>query len=313
MSIPVMGRIAAGTPISAIQNRSHSITLSQRLPQPGRALRPRGARQFDGRGRHPRRRSRGDPPAGQRQYGRHHRGPHRRGGSDPRSASAVAAPRSRSRPPTRPTRRACSGPTGSRSRASSSVWFAGTEVLGVASSGGSMRVVGWKSLLGHGARRGLRRARLRRWSGRVGCGRAIGARAATRADRARLRVLVERAVVMVVAPRAMSASRSRTRRGVAGRRGLQARDDDVGAGGNPPRRPRIPARRRRGGRPRRLDDAAFRIAAHALLSRRQRLRRPRPSPSARSHCSTTKSDGLPTRASRPAALRIAAPCPSRSM
>jgi repressor LexA len=27
--IPVMGRIAAGTPISAIQNRSHSITLSQ--------------------------------------------------------------------------------------------------------------------------------------------------------------------------------------------------------------------------------------------------------------------------------------------
>jgi repressor LexA len=28
ISIPVMGRIAAGTPISAIQNRSHSITLS---------------------------------------------------------------------------------------------------------------------------------------------------------------------------------------------------------------------------------------------------------------------------------------------
>jgi repressor LexA len=28
MSIPVMGRIAAGTPISAIQNRSHSVTLS---------------------------------------------------------------------------------------------------------------------------------------------------------------------------------------------------------------------------------------------------------------------------------------------
>ncbi|MCB8820706.1 transcriptional repressor LexA [Microvirga rosea] len=28
MAIPVMGRIAAGTPISAIQNRSHSITLS---------------------------------------------------------------------------------------------------------------------------------------------------------------------------------------------------------------------------------------------------------------------------------------------
>ena len=28
VSIPVMGRIAAGTPISAIQNRSHSITLS---------------------------------------------------------------------------------------------------------------------------------------------------------------------------------------------------------------------------------------------------------------------------------------------
>jgi repressor LexA len=29
LSIPVMGRIAAGTPISAIQNKSHSITLSQ--------------------------------------------------------------------------------------------------------------------------------------------------------------------------------------------------------------------------------------------------------------------------------------------
>jgi repressor LexA len=28
LSIPVMGRIAAGTPISAIQNRSHSVTLS---------------------------------------------------------------------------------------------------------------------------------------------------------------------------------------------------------------------------------------------------------------------------------------------
>jgi repressor LexA len=28
MAIPVMGRIAAGTPISAIQNRSHSISLS---------------------------------------------------------------------------------------------------------------------------------------------------------------------------------------------------------------------------------------------------------------------------------------------
>src|SRR5918994_8001537 len=28
MSIPVMGRIAAGTPVSAIQNRSHSITVS---------------------------------------------------------------------------------------------------------------------------------------------------------------------------------------------------------------------------------------------------------------------------------------------
>ena len=28
MAIPVMGRIAAGTPVSAIQNRSHSITVS---------------------------------------------------------------------------------------------------------------------------------------------------------------------------------------------------------------------------------------------------------------------------------------------
>ena len=66
LSIPVMGRIAAGTPISAIQNRSHSITLPADFLARRRALRARGARRLDGRGRHPRRRHGRDPQAGHR-------------------------------------------------------------------------------------------------------------------------------------------------------------------------------------------------------------------------------------------------------
>jgi repressor LexA len=48
-SIPVMGRIAAGTPISAIQNRSHSITLSPELLGGGEhyALEVRGDSMID--------------------------------------------------------------------------------------------------------------------------------------------------------------------------------------------------------------------------------------------------------------------------
>ncbi len=49
ISIPVMGRIAAGTPISAIQNRSHSITLSNDFLSQGEhyALEVRGDSMVD--------------------------------------------------------------------------------------------------------------------------------------------------------------------------------------------------------------------------------------------------------------------------
>jgi repressor LexA len=44
ISVPVMGRIAAGTPITALQNRSHTISLSQDMLPPGEyfALEVRG-------------------------------------------------------------------------------------------------------------------------------------------------------------------------------------------------------------------------------------------------------------------------------
>ena len=56
--VPVMGRIAAGTPIEAIQTKSHTINVPPDLLRHRRALRARGARRFDDRGRHPRRRHR---------------------------------------------------------------------------------------------------------------------------------------------------------------------------------------------------------------------------------------------------------------
>ena len=52
VAMPVMGRIAAGTPISAIQTRSHTITLPPDMLGGGRAFRARSARRFDDRGRH---------------------------------------------------------------------------------------------------------------------------------------------------------------------------------------------------------------------------------------------------------------------
>ncbi len=56
-----MGRIAAGTPISAIQSRSHTISVPPDMLALRRAFRARGARRFDDRGRHPRRRHRRYP------------------------------------------------------------------------------------------------------------------------------------------------------------------------------------------------------------------------------------------------------------
>ena len=56
VAVPVMGRIAAGTPIEAIQNKSHVINVPPDMLSDGRAFRARGARRFDDRGRHPRRR-----------------------------------------------------------------------------------------------------------------------------------------------------------------------------------------------------------------------------------------------------------------
>ena len=56
VAVPVMGRIAAGTPIEAIQTRSHTINMPPDHSHPGRAFRARSARRLDDRGRHPRRR-----------------------------------------------------------------------------------------------------------------------------------------------------------------------------------------------------------------------------------------------------------------
>ena len=58
---PVMGRIAAGTPIEAMQTRSHTISVPPDMLGTGEHLRARSARRFDGRGRHPRRRHGADP------------------------------------------------------------------------------------------------------------------------------------------------------------------------------------------------------------------------------------------------------------
>ncbi len=85
-----------------------------------RSFRARGARRLDDRGRHPRRRHRADQEDRGRRHRRHRGGADRRGGSDARSASAAAAPRSRSSPPTPPTR---SGSCRRRGCASRARWW----------------------------------------------------------------------------------------------------------------------------------------------------------------------------------------------
>ncbi len=73
VSVPVMGRIAAGTPISAIQNHTPRHRLPARPADQRRALRAGGEGRFDDRGRHSRRRHGHHPPL---RYGRERR--HRR-------------------------------------------------------------------------------------------------------------------------------------------------------------------------------------------------------------------------------------------
>ena len=74
VSVPVMGRIAAGTPISAIQNHTHDIACPPDCSTNGRALRAGGEGRFDDRGRHPRRRHRRHPPLRHGGERRHRRG-----------------------------------------------------------------------------------------------------------------------------------------------------------------------------------------------------------------------------------------------
>ena len=63
VAVPVMGRIAAGTPIEAIQTKSHVINVPPDLLVDRRAFRARSARRLDDRGRHPRRRHGADQDA----------------------------------------------------------------------------------------------------------------------------------------------------------------------------------------------------------------------------------------------------------
>jgi hypothetical protein len=125
MQIPVMGRIAAGTPISAIQNRSHSITVSPEFLGGGEhyALEVRGDSMMEAGILD------GDTVVIKRQDTAN-TGDIIVALIDEDEATlkrfAAAARPSRSRPRTRPTRPASSGLTGSRSRASSSAWCAAT-------------------------------------------------------------------------------------------------------------------------------------------------------------------------------------------
>ena len=116
--IPVMGRIAAGTPIEAIQTRSHTIQRAARPALDRRAFRARSARRLDDRGRHPRRRHGADPQGRRRRHRRHRGGADRRRGSD---AEALPPPRRLDRARARqqrPTRCASCRPTACASRAS---------------------------------------------------------------------------------------------------------------------------------------------------------------------------------------------------
>ncbi len=69
VSIPVMGRIAAGVPISAIQHKTHSIAVPPEMLVRRRALRAGSQGRFDDRGRHFRRRHGHHPKCQHRQSG----------------------------------------------------------------------------------------------------------------------------------------------------------------------------------------------------------------------------------------------------
>ena len=86
-AIPVMGRIAAGTPISALQSRSHSIALPPDLLGNGEhyALEVRGDSMIEAG--NSRRRYRGHQETGHREIGRHRRRADRRGGGDAEAAA----------------------------------------------------------------------------------------------------------------------------------------------------------------------------------------------------------------------------------
>ena len=58
LSLPLYGRIAAGTPIEALRDNSTTVDVPVAPARLGRALLPRGAGRFDGRSRHPERRHR---------------------------------------------------------------------------------------------------------------------------------------------------------------------------------------------------------------------------------------------------------------
>ena len=67
LSLPLYGRIAAGTPIEALRDNSTTVDVPVTLLGLRRPLLPRSARRFDGRRRHPERRHRHHP---QRRHGR---------------------------------------------------------------------------------------------------------------------------------------------------------------------------------------------------------------------------------------------------
>ena len=106
IELPVMGRIAAGTPIEAIQHVSHDVAVPDGdavgLAARHYALEVKGDSMIEAGIND------GDIVVIQEQSDgaerRHRRGADRGRGGDAEDASAAAAPRSRSRPPTRPTR-----------------------------------------------------------------------------------------------------------------------------------------------------------------------------------------------------------------
>ena len=90
IDIPLHGRIAAGTPIEALQG-TETFSVPAALARPRRTLCARSVGQFDGRRRHSRRRFRADPQGRHRPRRRDRRRPDRRRGSDPQDLSAARA------------------------------------------------------------------------------------------------------------------------------------------------------------------------------------------------------------------------------